>query len=1006
MKKNLHLISYRLLITIAFLCFFSKGIKADDTSPDTWENLASAPANWSTSSKEISISSATELAWVAKMVNDNEDTGDSSKKGFEGVTITLTQDIDLANHNWIPIGEKWADAKTTRPFKGIFDGGGHTISNMKIVSDCSAGLFGQIDHATIKDIKLTNCCIKKGSNTSSNKDIYAGCIAGASISSTIENCHAQGTISYTGEAAVYVGGITGKNASTDNTQAIIKDCDFEGKFDYQLTLTPYGGSKSGYVGGIAGTNNASTKTDGCITNCHAKITAEVIQAAVGGITTSNRGVIEGCSAEGSINVTLDGTTSVVGGIVSENVKPLNSNPEYTIKKCTSSCDIIFIYKLKSSNYNVSVGGIAGTHNIGGAPTVPPITDCTTSGTISVKLIEDQSSGNNLSNNLCTAGGIAGYSKAAILNCESSAKVSATTDLPNTEAYAAGIAGILLKAPMSNCVASGTVTTNGVVSYCGGIAGQCSNTIKNCISTATVISRGNTNSVGGLAGYNTHTIQDCYSTGDITSTGNTNSVGGIVGNNENEIKNCYATGKVTADYIDGTNKLKSTDPRGHVGGIAGISTQSIENCLALNTGGITYNDGTTPGRIVGYQDQTTLTNNSAHKDIPTGWETNQTDNNGSNWDGSTFPFKSSDAWDFSNPNQLPSLKKIDESGSYTQDQIEGQPIIPIASLVDYTITFDAPEHGQLTVTDQSANSIKSGDKVQGGTVLTITATPEDTYQLDGIMVNGNSSGTTLTVLKDVTISASFSKKLHTVTINNPDHGTITVVDQASKTINSSDQVPEGSVLTITATPEDNYKLDGITVNGSSSGTTLTVLKDVTISATFSKIPKPEPDPTPVPPVYHTVTLPAVEGATTDPVAGEYEVEAWNSFRFYLTLDEAYDQSSPIVTTDRGETITPRASDGAYIIKYVRQPIVIHIDSIVRNADPVANETISTNETTVRAEGAYLHLHTSKPETVFIYTFYGALLKRYPALSGDKTVRLPQGNYIVIAGEKRFKIQTGK
>jgi len=1015
MKKNLHLISYRLLITIAFLCFFSKGIKAEDTSPDTWENLASAPANWSTSFTEISISSATELAWVAKMVNDDTQTGDSGEKGFEGVTITLTQDIDLIDHNWIPIGEKGADYRSSRPFKGNFDGGDHTISNMKIVSDCSAGLFGQIDHATIKNIKLTNCCIEKSSNTyTPNKNIYAGCITGASYSSTIENCHAQGAINYTGEAAVYVGGITGKNASEDDTQAIIKNCSFEGKFDYNLTLTDLGGSKSGWVGGIAGTNNASTQTSGSITNCHAKIAAKVIQAEVGGITTSNRGVIKECSTEGSINVTLDGTTSGVGGIVSENTKPLHSNPTYTIENCTSSCDITFVYKIKkslqSTGYYAKVGGIAGTHNMGNAQKCPPITDCTTSGTISIELITDQPAETDLSGNLCTVGGIAGYSKAAILNCKSSAKVSATTEIPDTEAYAGGIAGIFEKVPISNCVASGTITTNGVVSYSGGIAGQCSYTIKNSFSTANIISTGNNNTVGGIAGYNTHYIQNCYSTGDITSTGEINCAGGIAGYNQYEILNCYATGKVTANCIQITKA--NEDPRGYVGGIAGInkgsranSKGSVVNSLALNTGGITYNDGTTPGRIVGFQDESvaTVTNNFAHKEIPT--VNDAAVENGTDWDGSTYPFASSDAWDFSNPAQLPSLKKIDESGYCTQEKIEGQPIIPIASLQDYTITFDAPENGLLTVTDQSSNPIQSGDKVQGGTVLTITATPEDTYQLDGIMVNGSFSGTTLTVLEDIIISATFSKKQYTVKFSNPEHGTITVVDQASNTIKTNDQVPEGSVLTITATPEDNYKLDGIMVNGSSSETTLTVLEDVTISATFSKIPNPEPDPTP-PTVYHTVTLPAVEGATTDPVAGEYEVEAWNSFRFYLTLDEAYDQSSPIVTTDRGETITPRASDGAYIIKYVRQPIVIHIDGIVRNADPVANETISTNETTVRAEGAYLHLHTSKPETVFIYTFYGALLKRYPALSGDKTVRLPQGNYIVIAGEKRFKIQTGK
>ena len=944
MKKHLHLISYRLLITIAFLCFFSKGIKADDTPPDTWENLASKPANWSTSSTEINIFSEAELAWVAKMVNDNEDTGDSGKKGFEGVTITLTQDIDLADHNWIPIGEKGADYRSSRPFKGNFDGGDHTISNMKIVSDCSAGLFGQIDHATIKNIKLTNCFIEKSSNTyTPNKNIYAGCITGASYSSTIENCHAQGAISYTGEAAVYVGGITGKNASTDDTEAIIKDCSFDGKFDYKLTLTPYGGSKSGWVGGIAGTNNASTQTSGSITNCHAKIAAKVIQAEVGGITTSNRGVIKECSTEGSINVTLDGTTSGVGGIVSENTKPLYSNPTYTIENCTSSCDITLAYKIKNSlqstGYYAKVGGIAGTHNMGNAQKCPPITDCTTSGTISIELITDQPAETDLSGNLCTVGGIAGYSKAAIQNCKSSAKVSATTEIPNTEAYAGGIAGIFEKAPISNCVASGTITTNGVVSYSGGIAGQCSYAIKNSFSTANIISTGNNNTVGGIAGYNTHYIQNCYSTGDITSTGEINCAGGIAGYNQYEILNCYATGKVAANCIQRTKA--NEDPRGYVGGIAGInkgsranSKGSVVNSLALNTGGITYN-ATTPGRIVGFQDESvaTVTNNFAHKEIPT--VNDAAVENGNDWDGSTFPFKSSDAWDFSNPAQLPSLKKIDESDNYTQEKIEGQPTIPIASLQDYMITFDTPEHGQLNVTAPSVNPIQSGNKVQGGTVLTITATPEN-----------------------------------------------------------------------------NYKLDKLTVNEHpfTSGNTLTVSENIIISATFSKIPdpqpEPDPEPTPVPPVYHLVTLPQIEGATTDPVAGQYEVEAWSSFRFYLTLDKEYDQSSPIVTTDRGETITPRSSDGAYIIKYVRQPIAISIDGIVRNPDPVANETIGTNETTVRAEGAYLHIHTSHPETVFIYTFNGTLIHKYDNLSGDKSLWLPQGNYIVIAGNKSFKIQIQK
>ena len=57
-------------------------------------------------------------------------------------------------------------------------------------------------------------------------------------------------------------------------------------------------------------------------------------------------------------------------------------------------------------------------------------------------------------------------------------------------------------------------------------------------------------------------------------------------------------------------------------------------------------------------------------------------------------------------------------------------------------------------------------------------------------------------------------------------------------------------------------------------------------------------------------------------------------------QEYDQSEPIVTTDRGETITPRSSDGAYIVKYVRSNVEIFIDGVVKNPDPVANETVDT------------------------------------------------------------------
>lgn len=52
--------------------------------------------------------------------------------------VVLLADIDLGNEEWTPIGT------SANPFKGDFDGRGHTISNLKITSGTNVGLFGQI----------------------------------------------------------------------------------------------------------------------------------------------------------------------------------------------------------------------------------------------------------------------------------------------------------------------------------------------------------------------------------------------------------------------------------------------------------------------------------------------------------------------------------------------------------------------------------------------------------------------------------------------------------------------------------------------------------------------------------------------------------------------------------------------------------------------------------------------------------------------------------------------
>ena len=218
---------------------------------------------------------------------------------------------------------------------------------------------------------------------------------------------------------------------------------------------------------------------------------------------------------------------------------------------------------------------------------------------------------------------------------------------------------------------------------------------------------------------------------------------------------------------------------------------------------------------------------------------------------------------------------------------------------------------------------------------------------------------------------------------------------------------GTTITLSYDEDTNYDFAGWTVNEITSGQSVSVsgntftmpASDVTVSARFFYDPPyvPEPDP-----VYYTVTLPTVEGAVTDPSAGDYEVEAWDSFGFYLTLDADYDQSQPVVTTSRGETIEPCTSDGKYVIRYVRNDLEIRISGIEKNPDPVANEAIEAATIEVRGGEGCLYLRLGMRREVGVYTFTGSLLRFAEVAPGDSRWTLPTGNYIVRIDGKSYKV----
>lgn len=167
----------------------------------------------------------------------------------------------------------------------------------------------------------------------------------------------------------------------------------------------------------------------------------------------------------------------------------------------------------------------------------------------------------------------------------------------------------------------------------------------------------------------------------------------------------------------------------------------------------------------------------------------------------------------------------------------------APTTQYTVTIGAhdADEGTISVT-AGGNDISDGDKVDNGTELTITATPNTGYQLEEITVNDfKLEGNSFTVNGgNVTISATFTaivtETKYTVTIGTIENGNVTVTDAEETTISTGAQVAAGTKLTVTATPDEGYSLESFTV-GSETVTdnpyTFTVNEDVEITATFTE-----------------------------------------------------------------------------------------------------------------------------------------------------------------------------
>lgn len=291
--------------------------------------------------------------------------------------------------------------------------------------------------------------------------------------------------------------------------------------------------------------------------------------------------------------------------------------------------------------------------------------------------------------------------------------------------------------------------------------------------------------------------------------------------------------------------------------------------------------------------------------------------------------------------------------------------------------------------QSGN-FEGGVTEEGGSTLT-------EYSLI-IETNGLTSGKKVTITvagDDITGSAS----------------SYTIKPGTGVTVTLSDPLPEGVTLIslLGTSTNGNWFLNPLESLPKTFSFTMPAT-DITLHFGFKVEdqpgpdpgPSPTPEPDPEPTIYHTVTLPEVEGAVTDPVAGEYLVADFSSFSFYLTLKEGYTQSVPVVGTDLGETLTPN-SLGRYRIFPVRSDIKVSIDGIRPDLPPVANERVDApDDICIHTVQGQLQIESNSTSSLYIYNIGGSLLKTFPLTVGGQTFTLPRGTYLLRIGGNGYKV----
>ncbi|MDD2576383.1 MAG: T9SS type A sorting domain-containing protein [Bacteroidales bacterium] len=514
---------------------------------------------------------------------------------FTGMYFLLKNNIIFhgSSDGFNPIGKVvvsggWNPTTTYYPFSGIFNGGGHRISNLTISSGNYVGLFGYISGATIDSLGIESCtfysqrfggglcayiesstiknCYSLASITSQNNnntDYYPqiGGLIGCSNNSTIQNCYARASI-FHGTTITYsynpsYGGLIGQIANVNGSNII--NC-----YSAPISL-PSTGRRD--VGSLLGYCNSGYLSNLIFNNSYYLYSTDVTSATYDyGIPKDSAELQSGCFAATLNNaqnpiVWFKAKSQVNDGYPVLSWQKLSNNlpagfegnclgvtydggtqtTQYEIRYVK---DLIYISNMVRNDTNYYNKYFQFQNNIS-----------FTDSSIYYNPIGD-------SNSNCFSGNIDGNGKII-------------SNLTISKNDSVGLFG---------CISGATIQSLGIANRCsftsrvygGSLAGYASNsTIDKCFSMASLTGNATNSKIGGLIGYiNGTSINNCYTINSITNSSSQSFSGGLVClmDNNSTISNSYSS--------------PSSFP---TNGTRGILVGSITNCS--NPSSNSYYDST-------------------------------------------------------------------------------------------------------------------------------------------------------------------------------------------------------------------------------------------------------------------------------------------------------------------------------------------------------------------------------------------------------------------------------